>query len=192
MSTIPGVILQIPDGSITNNDIAGNASISPSKLGQKVLAEFVVPAEAFKTWDAVASNLPASAASDDLGLVTGTWLTNPVRITAGDCKNLGATTRRAYFSIPIPDNYDDGETIHFLRTEKGAVLNGSWKTTKNNKWLTAYKTLKPATQPRPAPVIRSYAGKAFSAGRIKSNPDLDITEDQYEKIMNDYRVSLGW
>ena len=111
MSTIPGVILQIPDGSITNNDIAGNASISPSKLGQKVLAEFVVPAEAFKTWDAVASNLPASAASDDLGLVTGTWLTNPVRITAGDCKNLGATTRRAYFSIPIPDNYDDGETI---------------------------------------------------------------------------------
>ena len=87
---------------------------------------------------------------------------------------------------------DDGETIHFLRTEKGAVLNGSWKTTKNNKWLTAYKTLKPATQPRPAPVIRSYAGKAFSAGRIKSNPDLDITEDQYEKIMNDYRVSLGW
>ena len=87
---------------------------------------------------------------------------------------------------------DDGETIHFIRSEKGAVLNGSWKTTKNNKWLTAYKTLKPATQPRPAPVIRSYAGKAFSAGRIKSNPDLDITEDQYEKIMNDYRVSLGW
>ena len=87
---------------------------------------------------------------------------------------------------------DNGETIHFLRTEKGAVLNGSWKTTKNNKWLTAYKSLKPATQPRPAPVIRSYAGKAFSAGRIKSNPDLDITEDQYEKIMNDYRVSLGW
>ena len=87
---------------------------------------------------------------------------------------------------------DDGETIHFIRSEKGAVLNGSWKTTKNNKWLTAYKSLKPATQPRPAPVIRSYAGKAFSAGRIKSNPDLDITEDQYEKIMNDYRVSLGW
>ena len=87
---------------------------------------------------------------------------------------------------------DDGETIHFLRTEKGAVLNGSWKTTKNNKWLTAYKTLKPATQPRPVPVIRSYAGKAFSSGRIKSNSDLDITQEQYEKIMNDYRVSLGW
>ena len=87
---------------------------------------------------------------------------------------------------------DDGQTVHFLRTEKGSVLNGNWATTKTNKWLVAYKSLKPATQTRPVPVIRSYAGKAFSAGRIKSNPDLDITEDQYEKIMNDYRVSLGW
>lgn len=87
---------------------------------------------------------------------------------------------------------DDGATIHFLRTEKGAVLNGNWSTVRSNKWMTAYKSLKPATQPRPVPIIRSYAGKAFSAGRIKSNPDLDITEEQYEKIMNDYRVSLGW
>ena len=87
---------------------------------------------------------------------------------------------------------DDGETIHFLRTEKGAILNGNWKTTKTNKWMVAYKSLKPATQTRPVPVIRSYAGKAFSAGRIKSNPDLDITEEQYQKIMSDYRVSLGW
>jgi len=89
---------------------------------------------------------------------------------------------------------DNGATIHFLRTEKGSILNGNWKTTKNNKWLTAYKTLKPATQPRAVrvPEIRSYAGKIASAGRIKSNPDMDITEEQYEKIMNDYRVSLGW
>ena len=87
---------------------------------------------------------------------------------------------------------DDGETIHFVRTEKGSILNGNWATVKTNKWMTAYKTLKPATQPRPVTVIRSYAGKAFSAGRIKSNPDLDITQEQYQKIMSDYRVSLGW
>ena len=88
---------------------------------------------------------------------------------------------------------DDGETIHFIRTEKGAVLNGNWSTVRSNKWMTAYKSLKPkTTQPRPVPVIRSYAGKAFSSGRIKSNPDMDITEDQYDKIMSDYRVSLGW
>jgi hypothetical protein len=88
---------------------------------------------------------------------------------------------------------DDGATVHFIRTENGTVLNGNWKTTKTNKWMVAYKSLKPkTTQTRPVPAMRSYAGKAFSSGRIKSNPDLDITEEQYEKIMNDYRVSLGW
>jgi hypothetical protein len=89
---------------------------------------------------------------------------------------------------------DDGQTVHFIRTEKGAILNGNWATTRTNKWLVAYKTLKPATQPRPVriPEIRSFNGKIASAGRIKSNPDMDITEEQYEKIMSDYRVSLGW
>lgn len=89
---------------------------------------------------------------------------------------------------------NDGQTIHFIRTEKGAILNGNWATVKTNKWMTAYKSLKPATQPRPVriPEIRSYNGKIASAGRIKSNPDLDITEEQYDKIMSDYRVSLGW
>jgi hypothetical protein len=90
---------------------------------------------------------------------------------------------------------DDGATIHFIRTEKGSVLNGNWKTTRTNKWMTAYKTLKPGTQPRAVAIpqiINSFNGKLASAGRIKSNPDLDITEDQYDKIMSDYRVSLGW
>jgi hypothetical protein len=88
---------------------------------------------------------------------------------------------------------DDGETIHFLRTEKGSVLNGNWATVRSNKWMTAYKTLKPkTTQTRPVPVIRSYAGKAFSSGRIKSNPDMDITQEQMDKILSDARQSLGW
>ena len=91
---------------------------------------------------------------------------------------------------------NDGQTVHFIRTEKGSILNGNWATVKTNKWLVAYKTLKPATQPRPVavaiPEIRSYAGKIASAGRIKSNPDMDITEEQYQKIMSDARASLGW
>jgi len=89
---------------------------------------------------------------------------------------------------------NDGQTVHFIRTEKGSVLNGNWATTKTNKWLVAYKSLKPATQPRPVriPEIRSYNGKIASAGRIKSNPDMDITEEQYQKIMSDARQSLGF
>jgi hypothetical protein len=38
------------------------------------------------------------------------------------------------------------------------------------------------------PLIQGYAGKARSAGRIKSNPNLDITEEQYLAIS---RASLG-
>ena len=89
---------------------------------------------------------------------------------------------------------ENGQTVHFVRTEKGAVLNGNWSTVRSNKWMTAYKTLKPATQPRPVaiPVIRSYAGKAFSNGRIRPNtPDFDITEAQMNKILSDARASLG-
>ena len=90
---------------------------------------------------------------------------------------------------------ENGGTIHFIRTEKGAVLNGNWATVKTNKWMNAYKTLRPVTtQTRPATisVIRSYAGKAFSSGRIRPNtPDFDITQEQMNKILSDARASLG-
>ena len=92
---------------------------------------------------------------------------------------------------------ENGGTVHFIRTEKGSVLNGNWATTRNNKWMTAYKSLRSVTtqirpQPVRIPVIRSYAGKAFSAGRIKPNtPDFDITEAQMNKILSDARASLG-
>ena len=93
---------------------------------------------------------------------------------------------------------NDGQTVHFVRTEKGSVLNGNWATTKTNKWLVAYKSLRPVTtQTRPQPVripeIRSYNGKLASVGRIKPNtPDFDITEAQMNKILSDARQSLGW
>jgi hypothetical protein len=111
MTTIPDVTMILPPEVITNYTIAGNADIATTKLAQRVLAESIVPLTNARTWDAVASNLPAAAASDDLGLVSGTFGTNPVRITAGDVKALGATTRRLYVAIPIPANYEDGQTV---------------------------------------------------------------------------------
>jgi hypothetical protein len=92
---------------------------------------------------------------------------------------------------------ENGGTVHFIRTENGTVLNGNWATTRNNKWMTAYKSLRSVTtQTRPQPVripeIRSYNGKLASVGRIKPNtPDFDITEAQMNKILSDARASLG-
>jgi hypothetical protein len=101
----------LPPEVITNYTIAGNADIATTKLAQRVLAESIVPLTNARTWDSVAVNLPAAAASDDLGLASGTWGTNPARITAGNVRTLGATTRRLYLAIPIPANYEDGQTI---------------------------------------------------------------------------------
>jgi len=111
MTTLQNVFITIPDETLTNQNLAANANIETSKMAQRVLAESVVPVHSFRVWDAVASNPVSAAANDDLGLVTGTWGTNPVRLTAGDLKAAGATTRRIYFSVPVPANYEDGETI---------------------------------------------------------------------------------
>jgi hypothetical protein len=101
----------LPPEVITNYTIAGNADIATTKLAQRVLAESIIPLTQARTWDSVAVNLPAAATGDDLGLVSGTFGTNPARITAGDVKALGPTTRRLYMAIPIPANYEDGQTI---------------------------------------------------------------------------------
>lgn len=111
MTTIPNTTIILPPEVVTNYTIAGNADIAVTKLAQRVLAESVIPLTQARVWDAVQTNLPGTPANDDLGIITGTWGTNPIRITAGDVKALGATTRRLYLAIPIPANYQDGETI---------------------------------------------------------------------------------
>ena len=44
------------------------------------------------------------------------------------------------------EDFYTGETTYFIRTKTGAVLNSNWKTTRNNKWLVSYKSIKLATK----------------------------------------------
>jgi hypothetical protein len=39
-----------------------------------------------------------------------------------------------------------GEVTYYIRTKSGAVLNSNWKTTRNNKWLVSYKSIKLSTK----------------------------------------------
>ena len=110
MATVPNVTIILPDGGLSNPDISANANIASSKMEQRVLAEYRVPTNAFRIWDAITTNPVSAAANDDLGLVTGTWGSGANKITAGECK-AATTTRHIYFSIPVPPNYDDGQTI---------------------------------------------------------------------------------
>ena len=46
----------------------------------------------------------------------------------------------------MEEDFYTGETTYFIRASKGAVLSSAWKTTRNNKWLVSYKSVKLATK----------------------------------------------
>lgn len=46
----------------------------------------------------------------------------------------------------MEEDFYTGETTYYIRTENGKVLNSNWKTTRNNKWLVSYKSIKLTTK----------------------------------------------
>jgi len=120
VTQIANTFLQLPDGVITSNTIASNAEILHTQLRQRALQSFPVNPTQYRVWDANHTNAVGTAASDDLALTTAALTGSGASylLSAGDCKNLGATTRRVAFFMPIPANYEDGETIQFrIRTK---------------------------------------------------------------------------
>lgn len=85
--------------------------INRTELSQDENQIYVIAPSEWKTWDAMQTNLPGTAAADDLELTTGTLGTNFPCIQTGDLKAAGATTRYAATTVKIPPEYDDGETI---------------------------------------------------------------------------------
>jgi hypothetical protein len=103
-------IAKLLGGTIRDEDISPGAAIARTKMAQRELAVIAVPLTTLRTWDAFATNLPASAGTDDLGLVTGTIATNPLTVQAGDSK---ATTvaRYAGFQLALPLDYEAGQSL---------------------------------------------------------------------------------
>ena len=46
----------------------------------------------------------------------------------------------------MEEDFTTGETTYYIRTKTGAVLNSNWKTTRTNKWLVSYKSIKLSTK----------------------------------------------
>jgi hypothetical protein len=115
MTQIGNCTIVIPAGSISDQAISPQGQIDPAKFRQRVLQRYPVAWDAFRVWDAWQSNPVGTAATDDLALLSGALVPSGSAgsISAGDCKALGATTRRIAFFSPVPANYDDGETIQF-------------------------------------------------------------------------------
>lgn len=107
-----GATMTTPDSSVTNAAVTATAAIDRSKLAQDSVQPFIVPFTDLRVWDAMATNLPATAANDDLALVGGTFGTAAPMVQAGDLKAAGATTRYARFLVRLPAEYVDDETVN--------------------------------------------------------------------------------
>lgn len=91
-----------------------------SMLDQENEVELPIPLTDLRVWDAFQTNLPGTAATDDLALVGGTFGTNSPSVETGDLKAAGSTTRYARFALTLPYYYQDAETIK-LRIRAGMV-----------------------------------------------------------------------
>jgi len=98
-------------GAISVKDTGVSSQLRTSILKQDPNVVFPIMLTSLRVWDAYATNLPGTAAADDLALVGGTFGTAPPTISAGDLKNAGATSRYARFQMQLPECYDSGETV---------------------------------------------------------------------------------
>ena len=82
--------------------------------------EFPIPLTDARVWDAIATVLPGTSATDDLALDGGTFATSPPTIQTGDVKTTTVTRYARFPNVAIPDNYVAGETVT-LRLTAGMI-----------------------------------------------------------------------
>lgn len=102
--------MTVGEGTITNSAISATADIARSKLAQDALKAYTIPIHAFRVWDAMATNLGATASNDDMGIITGTPGTDVPTLQGVD---FGGTTsdEKCAFEFCLPAEYDAGHTI---------------------------------------------------------------------------------
>lgn len=111
--------LRVTAGSLVNEHINDNAAIDRSKLALDALKVYGIANTQWRVWDSLVALLPATSASDDLGLYPGTWGTTPWLIRSADVKTTTVTLRAAT-EVAVPAEYVAGETIT-LRVRCGFI-----------------------------------------------------------------------
>jgi hypothetical protein len=114
---------------------------------------------------AITTEIIATYVSDFDGLVIDTIL-----MTYPD----GTTETRYGWT---EEDFTTGEVTYYLRTKSGAVLNSNWKTTRNNKWLVSYKSVKLSTK-------QSEMIAHNTALEVLSSPE-NYNRDEYLKAKAD-------
>ncbi len=81
-----------------------------AELIQENLAVYPIPLTQFRVWDAIATVIPGTSASDDIGISGGTWGTHAAKLTTGDVKTT-TVARYARVQVPLPVEYVAGQTV---------------------------------------------------------------------------------
>lgn len=116
---------QLPGDLIVPGNIRLNGTLSPAVDKANILAmaelqAFPIPLTDFRVWDAMHTVLPGTPATDDLGLVGGTFASATPSLRSEDLKALGATNKRARVLVQLPWEYVAGQSIT-LRLKAGMI-----------------------------------------------------------------------
>jgi hypothetical protein len=179
-TTLPGDLIVPGNARITGN-------ISPAKNKSDVLAIeeriHAVPWSIWRVHDAIGTNLPATAATDDLGLVAGVLGTAVPTVQSVD---FGGTTTTAYMraQIPVPVDYVAGQSFK-VRFHAGMLIVADTTCTLD---MVAYRSDEEAA-------ASADLASAASANNIKSvtfaDVDFTITSTSLNPgDMLDVRVSI--
>lgn len=108
MTSTPAIL----NNEILNRHISDAAAIESTKF-KTYNKIFPVNFALLRVFDAIGTNLPATAASDDLGWVANTLGTDAPTIQTSDAKNT-TVTQKARGIIIVPDNYIAGEDLDII------------------------------------------------------------------------------
>lgn len=91
--------------------VSGRDGLFPRTFVQEItLAESAVRLDSMRVWDDLSALLPGTPASDDLGIIEGTFGTDAPTIQTGDAK-AATVTRRMRFQFPLPKEYIAGQDV---------------------------------------------------------------------------------
>jgi hypothetical protein len=114
-----------PGDIIVSGDIRLNGTLSPAVAKANILAlselqAFPIPLTSFRVHDALQTLLPGTPATDDLGLVGGTFGTATPSLRTEDLKTAGATNNRARVLVQLPWEYEAAQSVT-LRFKAGMI-----------------------------------------------------------------------
>ena len=95
-----------------------------SSLEEDALSVYVVPLSVMRVWDGRETILPAAAAADDMGLITGAFGTDIGTLQGADFQSAGSATEKAGFYFRLPVEYVTGGTVT-VRLNAGMITTAS-------------------------------------------------------------------